>query len=210
MRNSTELGFIHNFVEAKEGTDIVLLLLHGTGGTENDLIPLGRDINKSAAILSPRGKILENGAPRFFKRLAEGVFDLDDLKFRTGELSDFMEKASDLYKFNLERVVAIGYSNGANMAASLLLLRPKVVSTAILFRPMVPLVPEILPKLSSKNIFVSGGLYDPIVPKVETERLVDLLKKCGANIFVRWENSGHELRSQEITVTRNWLSNLLQ
>lgn len=210
MRDSTELGFIHNFVEAKEGTDIVLLLLHGTGGTENDLIPLGRDINKSAAILSPRGKILENGAPRFFKRLAEGVFDLDDLKFRTGELSDFMEKASDLYKFNLERVVVIGYSNGANMAASLLLLRPKVVSTAILFRPMVPLVPEILPKLSSKNIFVSGGLYDPIVPKVETERLVDLLKKCGANIFVRWENSGHELRSQEITVTRNWLSNLLQ
>lgn len=210
MRNSTELGFIHNFVEAKEGTDIVLLLLHGTGGTENDLIPLGRDINKSAAILSPRGKILENGAPRFFKRLAEGVFDLDDLKFRTGELSDFMEKASDLYKFNLERVVAIGYSNGANMAASLLLLRPRVVSTAILFRPMVPLVPEILPKLSSKNIFVSGGLYDPIVPKVETERLVDLLKKCGANIFVHWENSGHELRSQEITVTRNWLSNLLQ
>jgi predicted esterase len=210
VRNSTELGFIHNFVEAKEGTDIVLLLLHGTGGTENDLIPLGRDINKSAAILSPRGKILENGAPRFFKRLAEGVFDLDDLKFRTGELSDFMEKASDLYKFNLERVVAIGYSNGANMAASLLLLRPRVVSTAILFRPMVPLVPEILPKLSSKNIFVSGGLYDPIVPKVETERLVDLLKKCGANIFVHWENSGHELRSQEITVTRNWLSNLLQ
>lgn len=208
MTNSTELGFIHNFVQPEEDSNMVLFLLHGTGGTENDLIPLGREIDKSAAILSPRGKILENGAPRFFRRLAEGVFDLDDLKFRTGELSDFIEKASDFYKFDLKRIVAIGYSNGANMAASLLLLRPKVVSTAILFRPMVPLVPEILPDLSSKNVFVSGGLYDPIVPKEETERLVDLFKKCGANIFVHWENSGHELRSEEITVTRNWLSNV--
>jgi phospholipase/carboxylesterase len=210
VTNLTELGFIHKFVEPKEGADTVLFLLHGTGGTENDLIPLGRDINKSAAILSPRGKILENGAPRFFRRLAEGVFDLDDLKFRTGELSDFIEKASDFYKFGLQSVVAIGYSNGANMAASLLLLRPKVICAAILFRPMVPLVPEILPDLSTKNIFVSGGLYDPIVPKVETERLVVLFKKCGANIFVNWENSGHELRTEEITVARNWLSNLLK
>ena len=210
MTNSIELGFIHNFIEPKEGADMVLFLLHGTGGTENDLIPLGREINKSAAILSPRGKILENGSPRFFRRLAEGVFDIDDLKFRTGELSDFIEKASDFYKFGLQSVVAIGYSNGANMAASLLLLRPKVVSAAILFRPMVPLVPEILPDLSTKNIFVSGGLYDPIVPKVETERLVVLFKKCGANIFVNWENSGHELRTEEITVARNWLSNLLK
>jgi predicted esterase len=210
MTNSTELGFIHNFVEPKEGAGMVLFLLHGTGGTENDLIPLGREINKSAAILSPRGKVLENGAPRFFRRLAEGVFDIDDLKFQTGELSDFIEKASDFYKFGLQSVVAIGYSNGANMAASLLLLRPKVVSSAILFRPMVPLVPEILPDLSTKNIFVSGGLYDPIVPKVETERLVDLFKKCGSNIFINWENSGHELRTEEITVARNWLSNLLK
>lgn len=208
MTNLTKLGFIHNFIQPEVGSNMVLFLLHGTGGTENDLIPIGREINRSAAILSPRGKILENGAPRFFRRLAEGVFDLDDLKFRTGELSDFIEKASDFYKFDLERVVAIGYSNGANMAASLLLLRPKVVSTAILFRPMTPLVPEILPDLSSKNIFVSGGLYDPIVRKKETERLVTLFKKCGAKIFVHWENSGHELRSEEITVTRNWLSNV--
>ena len=208
MTNSTELGFIHNFVGPKEGAGMVLFLLHGTGGTENDLIPLGREINKSAAILSPRGKVLENGAPRFFRRLAEGVFDLDDLKFRTGELSDFIEKASVFYKFDLQSVVAIGYSNGANMAASILLLRPKMISAAILFRPMVPLVPEILPDLSTKNIFVSGGLYDPIVPRVETERLVDLFKKCGSNIFINWENSGHELRIEEITVASNWLSNL--
>ena len=102
MTNSTELGFIHNFVQPEEDSNMVLFLLHGTGGTENDLIPLGREIDKSAAILSPRGKILENGAPRFFRRLAEGVFDLDDLKFRTGELSDFIEKASDFYKFDLK------------------------------------------------------------------------------------------------------------
>lgn len=210
MTNTTELGFIHNFIEPEEGSNIVLFLLHGTGGTENDLIPLGREFNKSAAILSPRGKILENGAPRFFRRLAEGVFDIEDLKFQTGELSDFIEKASDFYNFDLQRVVAIGYSNGANMAASLLLLRPKVMSAAIMFRPMVPLIPDTLPDLSTKNIFVSGGLYDPIVPKVETERLAVLFKKCGANTNLHWEDSGHELRSEEITDARNWLSNILR
>lgn len=210
MTSSTRLGFTHKFVESKDGNDMVLFLLHGTGGTEDDLIPLAKEINNSAALLSPRGKILENGAPRFFRRLAEGVFDIDDLKFRAAELSDFMEKASDFYKFDLQRVVAIGYSNGANMAATLLLLRPKVVSMAILFRPMVPLVPDTLPDLSNKNIFLSGGLYDPIVPNEDTERLAELFKKCGANAFVHWENSGHELKSEEIVDARNWLSNLKQ
>jgi predicted esterase len=187
---------------------MTLLLLHGTGGNEDDLIRLGSEISNFAAILSPRGKILENGAPRFFRRLAEGVFDVKDLKFRTHELADFVKKASELYDFDIRNVVVIGYSNGANIGASLLLLRPEVVSVAILFRPMVPLIPDTCPDLSEKSIFISGGLYDPIVSRRETERLVDLLKKSRANVFVHWEDSGHELGMDEISESSKWLSNI--
>lgn len=207
MTHSTKLGFIHSFLESKERHKMTLLLLHGTGGNEDDLIRLGSEISRFAAILSPRGKILENGAPRFFRRLAEGVFDVKDLKFRTHELADFVKKASELYDFDIRNVVVIGYSNGANIGASLLLLRPEVVSVAILFRPMVPLIPDTCPDLSDKSIFISGGLYDPIVPRRETERLVDLLKKSRANVFVRWEDSGHELGIDEISESSIWLSN---
>lgn len=207
MTHSTKLGFIHNFLESKERHKMTLLLLHGTGGNEDDLIRLGSEISNFAAILSPRGKILENGAPRFFRRLAEGVFDVKDLKFRTHELADFVKKASELYDFDIRNVVVIGYSNGANIGASLLLLRPEVVSVAILFRPMVPLIPDTCPDLSDKSIFISGGLYDPIVPRRETERLVDLLKKSRANVFVHWEDSGHELCMDEISESSKWLSN---
>lgn len=207
MTHSTKLGFIHNFLESKERHKMTLLLLHGTGGNEDDLIRLGSEISRFAAILSPRGKILENGAPRFFRRLAEGVFDVKDLKFRTHELADFVKKASELYDFDIRNVVVIGYSNGANIGASLLLLRPEVVSVAILFRPMVPLIPDTCPDLSDKSIFISGGLYDPIVSRRETERLVDLLKKSRANVFVRWEDSGHELGIDEISESSIWLSN---
>jgi len=206
VTRSTRLGFIHNFLDSNESNTMTLLLLHGTGGTEEDLIQLGREISRSAAILSPRGKVLENGAPRFFRRLAEGVFDVEDLKFRTDELADFVEKASKLYSFDLRNVVAIGYSNGANIAASILLLRPEVLSAAILFRPMVPLIPDTIPNLSKKSIFVSGGSRDPIVPKGETERLVDLFKESSAKVFVYWEDSGHELGMGEITEAKKWLS----
>jgi phospholipase/carboxylesterase len=138
-----------------------LLLLHGTGGNEEDLIPLGQQIAPYAAILSVRGKVLENGIPRFFRRLAEGVFDIEDLKFRTYELADFVEQASKVYGFDLSQLVAVGYSNGANIAASSLLLRPAIMSFAILFRPMVPLIPEMFPDLSTKHVFISAGLHDP-------------------------------------------------
>jgi phospholipase/carboxylesterase len=206
MIRSTRLGFIHNFLDSDERNTMTLFLLHGTGGTEDDLIQLGREISQSAAILSPRGKVLENGAPRFFRRLAEGVFDIEDLKFRTDELADFVEKASKLYSFDIGKVIAIGYSNGANIAASLLLLHPEVLLAVILFRPMVPLIPDIIPDLSKKSIFLSGGSRDPIVPKRETERLADLFKKSGAKVFGYWEDSGHELGVGEITEARKWLS----
>jgi phospholipase/carboxylesterase len=174
--NRTRLGFIHRFIPPrnKEGSDGIgtvkqgaksfttLLLLHGTGGNEEDLIPLAYELDPRAAILSPRGKVLENGiTPRFFRRLAEGVFDLEDLKFRTNELADFVIDASKTYGFDLQRAIAVGYSNGANIAASILLLRQEILSSSILFRGMVPLVPETLPDISNKHIFMSSGVYDP-------------------------------------------------
>ena len=153
-------------------------MLHGTGGNEEDLIPLAYELNQSAAILSPRGKVLENGiAPRFFRRLAEGVFDVEDLKFRTNELANFVKNASNSYGFDMDRLIAVGYSNGVNIASSMLLLRPEI----LLFRAMVPLLPQILPDLTNKHIFMSSGLHDP--------------------------DGGHELRMDEIKRARDWLSN---
>jgi predicted esterase len=212
MDKKIQLGFIHRFIPSnKNGArTTTLLLLHGTGGTEEDLIPMGREIAPNAAILSPRGKVLENGMPRFFRRLAEGVFDIEDLKFRTHELADFVIAASKVYGFDLRYVVAVGYSNGANIAASELFLRPSLFSSAILFRPMVPLIPEVLPDLSAKHIFISAGMHDPIVSDHETENLFDLLKKAGvADISINWQNSGHELILEEIRKVKDWLLDLL-
>src|ERR687897_835814 len=150
--SSSELGFIHQFVSAAGRSDhITLLLLHGTGGNEQDLIPLGQELYPTAALLSPRGKVLESGMPRFFRRLAEGVFDIEDLKFRTHELADFVEKSSKVYGFDLRYMVSVGYSNGANIASSLLLLRPEVILSAVLFRAMVPFMPEKVPNLATKS-----------------------------------------------------------
>src|ERR687885_485411 len=220
VKTKTDLGFIHRFMslknlpdseKAKQGeiegkTFTTFLLLHGTGGNEEDLIPLAYELDKRAAILSPRGKVLENGvAPRFFRRLAEGVFDLEDLKFRTNELADFVNDASKAYGFDLQRAIAVGYSNGANIAASILLLRPEILSSAILFRAMVPLVPETLPDLSNKHIFMSSGVYDPIVSKQEAEKLFGLFKSAGANVSVSWQESGHELTMEEIRKAKEWL-----
>ncbi|RPJ29728.1 MAG: alpha/beta hydrolase [Nitrosopumilales archaeon] len=188
-------------VERKGGSKNVpiFLLLHGTGGNEEDLIPVAREIYSEAAILSPRGKILEDGiAARFFRRLAEGVFDLEDLRFRTNELANFVNNASKTYGFDLQHVIALGYSNGANIASSMLLLRPEVLSAAILFRAMVPFVPNTLPDLSNKYIFMSSGLYDPIIPKQEAERLFSLFKNGGAKVSISWQNSGHELVMEDV------------
>src|SRR5918911_160454 len=220
-KNRTSLDFIHRFISPKnkEGSgrmDTVkqggaqsfttFLLLHGTGGNEQDLIPLAYELDKKAAILSPRGKVLENGiTPRFFRRLAEGVFDLEDLKFRTNELADFVIDASKTYNFDLQRVIAVGYSNGANIAASMLLLRPEILSSAILFRHMVPLVPQTLPDLAKKHIFMSSGLMDPIVSLDEADRLFGLFKRAGAKVSLSWQESGHELTIEEIRKASEWL-----
>jgi predicted esterase len=149
--------------------------------------------------------VLENGMSRFFRRLAEGVFDIEDLRFRTNELANFVQKASKMYTFDLNRTMAIGYSNGANIAASILLLRPEILSGAILFRPMIPLVPDTLPNLSSKHVLISAGLHDPIVPRYQTEDLFDLLKKVGAKVSIQWQNSGHELTQRDIKAAKDWV-----
>jgi len=198
--------FLHEFVRGK--SDRTLLLLHGTGGNERDLIPLGREIDPDASLLSPRGKILENGMPRFFRRLAEGVFDLEDLKTRTNELADFVAAAVHHYKLAAEHIVGVGYSNGANIAASMLLLRPEIMHTAILFRAMVPLVPDKLPELSSVHVWIGAGDQDPIIPASETQRLVELLRRAGAEVTIRFAEASHGLTNDDVEAAHDWLGGL--
>lgn len=206
---SDQLGFTHQYVVAPNRSnkaESTLLLLHGTGGNEDDLLPLGRELDPNAQLLSPRGKILEGGRmPRFFRRLAEGVFDVEDLKFRTNELAEFVEKASRIYGFDARKVIAVGYSNGANIAASMLLLKPQTLLGAILFRAMVPLVPENLPNLSGKRIFMSSGLRDPIATREEAGKLSGLLRQAHAVVDLQWQNSSHELTQKDIDAAKQWL-----
>jgi predicted esterase len=198
--------FIHEFVPGSSSH--TLLILHGTGGNERDLIPLGRALDPNAALLSPRGKVLENGMPRFFRRLAEGVFDLEDLKQRVNELADFVTAAAQHYEFASDNLVAVGYSNGANIAAAMLLLRPEILSVAILFRAMVPLHPDKLPDLSSVRVWIGAGNQDPIVPVSETTGLAELLRDAGADVTIRFAKAGHGLTNEDLEGARDWLRDL--
>jgi phospholipase/carboxylesterase len=202
----TQPDLIHEFVPGISNR--TLLLLHGTGGNERDLIPLGRELDPNASLLSPRGKILENGMPRFFRRLAEGVFDVEDLKQRTTELADFVGRATQHYKLAADQLFAVGYSNGANIAASVLLLRPEILRAAILFRAMVPLVPEKLPNLSSVRVWIGAGDQDPIIPASDTQRLVELFRRAGADVTIRFLEGGHELTRDDVDAAREWLITL--
>jgi len=204
----TNLGFIHRFIpphsNANESKQ-TLLLLHGTGGTEDDLIPLGNELAPNASILSVRGRVLENGMPRFFRRLEEGVFDLEDLKMRTDELAEFITKSSSKYMFDEKRIIAVGYSNGANIAASLLLRRPESLAGAILFRAMVPYSPTVMPDLSNKSIILLEGLYDPIVSTAEAQRLLEIFTNAQSNVTLKWQDSGHNLTNEDIIAAKKWL-----
>ncbi len=195
--------FIHRLVPGQE--PLTLLLLHGTGGDDNDLLELGRQLAPAAALLSPRGKVLENSQPRYFRRLAEGVFDLADLQARTHELADFVEAAVRRYRLAADRITAVGFSNGANIAASVLLLRPQVLAGAVLFRAMVPLVPDSMPNLQGKPVLLAAGRRDPIVSPDGTERLRRLLVDAGAEVALHWEPAGHGLTPADITAARAWL-----
>jgi phospholipase/carboxylesterase len=201
----TELGFIHRF---EPGTSKrTLLLLHGTGGDESDLLQLGRGIDPDAALLSPRGKVLENGAPRFFRRLAEGVFDEADVVRRAKELGEFVNRAATEYQINAAQLIAVGYSNGANIVAAMLLLGVANFAGAILFRAMVPLTrSDVVPDLNGIRILLSAGKYDPIAQPQIVGTLAGLLRQGGADVTVEIQTSGHELTAQDLTSARAWLA----
>ncbi|QYJ14294.1 Putative hydrolase MhqD [Rubrobacter xylanophilus DSM 9941] len=202
--------FVHRFLPGRNPEAPVLLLLHGTGGSEEDLLPLGRTLAPGAALLSPRGRVLENGMPRFFRRLAEGVFDHQDLVRRTHELAGFVRWAAGEYRFDAERIFAAGYSNGANIAASLLLLHPGMLRGAVLLRPMVPFEPEDPPNLSGTGVFIAAGRHDPLIPPGHPKRLAAILREAGAEVELRWYEAGHALDPGEVEEARDWLSGALR
>jgi predicted esterase len=197
--------YVHRYLPPEGNDPRTLLLLHGTGGDENDLIQLGQMLAPDAGLLSPRGTVLENGAPRFFRRLAEGVFDLDDLHSRTKDLISFASAAAEEYGFDPKQLIGVGFSNGANIAGSVLLTEPDVLSEAILFRPMVPFVPEQPLNLTDKRVFIGAGRSDPIVPADHPERLADLLRVFGADVTLSWQQGSHALTRPDLAAAYEWL-----
>jgi len=204
-----DLGFVHRYLPGAEESGPTLLLLHGTGGSEEDLIPLGQDLAPGAAILSPRGKVSEYGAARFFRRLAEGVFDHEDLLFRTHELAEFVEAAAEEYGFDRSKLIAVGYSNGANVAGSTILLHPGLLQAAVLFRAMVPFEPEVTPDISGLRVFMAAGRMDRMIPPDNTQRLADILAEAGAEVDLRWRNVGHPLTYEEVAEAKDWLAGIM-
>ena len=206
MIEQANLGFAHRFVPGADPAAPILLLLHGTGGDEDDLLGLGKLLLPDAGLLSPRGKVLENGAPRFFRRLAAGVFDEADLIARTAELAKFVRDAAAAYELDAARVIAVGFSNGANIAAAMLLLHPDVLRAAVLFRAMVPLEPPTMPDLSAVPVYLSAGRFDTMIPPANTELLAAKLREAGADVTLAWTPQGHNLTPDEVDAARRWLS----
>jgi phospholipase/carboxylesterase len=197
------LSFIHRFEPATDAGQPPLLLLHGTGGDEDDLLPLGRMIAPGSALLSPRGKVLEGGMPRFFRGLAEGVFDEADVRHRANELADFIKQAREAY--GLAAPVALGFSNGANIAAAVLALRPEALAGAVLLRAMVPLSDAKAGDLSGKGVLLLSGAADPIIPAENAKRLAAILEDAGANVEHKVLPVGHGLSQADVTLAKAWL-----
>lgn len=197
-------NFIHRFEPATQPGLPPLLLLHGTGGDENDLVPVGRMVAPGAALLSPRGQALEAGMPRFFRRLAEGVFDEADLARRTHELADFIAAARERY--GLPAPVALGFSNGANIAAAMLLLRPEILAGAVLLRAMSPFLKPPAAALAGKPVLLLSGGLDPIVPEENAALLAATLRQAGALLEHRTLPTGHGLSQADLGAVRDWLS----
>jgi phospholipase/carboxylesterase len=200
---SKDLTFIHRVEPGNRPDAPPLLLLHGTGGDENDLLPLGEAIAPGAPLLSVRGQVLEHGMPRFFRRLAEGVFDEDDVRRRANELADFVAAARSRY--GLSAPIALGYSNGANIAAAVLLLRPDVLAGAILLRAMVPLRQAPTPDLAGKPVLIVSGKSDPIIPPDNSARLATMLQQAGAAVQHRTLPVGHQLSQADLTLAKAWV-----
>lgn len=194
----------HIFKQGTNPDKPVFLLLHGTGGNEHSLVQLAEIIDSEASILSVRGNIMENGMPRFFKRIAEGVFDEEDLIFRTTELNNFLDDAAKEYGFNRQNIIAIGYSNGANIAANLLFQFANALKGAILHHPMVPRRGITLPSLEGTKVFIAAGINDPICPQQESVELKSLLEAANVSVKLHWENHDHQLTMSEVQAAKEW------
>jgi predicted esterase len=198
------LSFEHVYQRGTSLEAPTLLLLHGTGGNEHDMIPVGQMMH-GANLLSPRGQSMEEGHARFFRRLSEGVFDVDDVRRRAADLAAFVASAADAYEFDRENVYAVGFSNGANIGTALALLHPGVLRGAVILRGMVPLEPDPLPSLDNFRALICNGRQDPLVSVEESERLARLLQRAGADVELHWQNAGHELMPSDFSAARKWL-----
>lgn len=205
---SQQLGMVHRFIKGTRPD--TLLMLHGTGGDEDDLLALGRSLDANANLLSPRGLVLENGMPRFFRRLEMGVFDIEDLEARTHELVAFIGDAVAAYEVDPARIIAVGYSNGANIAASVLLLHPGVLKAAALLHAMVPFEPKERTLLRNTNILITAGRRDPMVPAGQAQRLADIYAESEADVTLNWQPGGHELTQSELDIVKNWLDRQME
>lgn len=194
----------HVFKKGTNATAPTLLMLHGTGGNEHDLLSIASMIDKEANVLSVRGNVLENGMPRFFKRLAMGVLDQEDLALRTKELHDYIKEASEEYGFDRENVVAVGYSNGANIAANLVMTEKNSLAGAILYHPMIPNQDAKIPELTGLPVFIGAGVNDQMVPYTESEGLKAMLLEHGAEVDMHVEPYGHQLTGSEVEASKIW------
>jgi phospholipase/carboxylesterase len=210
VKSDVMTSFVHLHIPPPPGSaeSRTMVLLHGTGGNERDLVELATSIAPGARLLGVRGRVLENGMPRFFRRLAEGVFDEADLVQRAGELADFIVKAAASYGFDARQVMAIGYSNGANIAAAIMMLHPTALSGGVLFRSMVPLVLESLPTLRGASVLLAEGQLDPIVPRENAVRLAAMFRDAGADVTLHWEPAGHALTNGDVAAARIWMAGL--
>lgn len=203
MMTRESLGFTHIYGE-RQGPR-TLLLLHGTGGDERDLLPLGEFLDPDAHLLSPRGNVREGEMARFFRRLRPGVFDEEDIRARAAELAGFVTDATEEYGVDGDSVWAVGFSNGANIAATLLLLHSELLAGAVLLRPMLPLKPEVKPQLQGVPIYIAGGTMDEMIPRESTEALIDWLKEASAQVTVAWAEAGHRFDREELEAAKEWL-----
>ncbi|HEV7838550.1 MAG TPA: alpha/beta hydrolase [Gemmatimonadaceae bacterium] len=201
-----DLGFTHRFIPGQDSSAETLIVLHGTGGDENSLVGIAQAVAPGASIISPRGNVLENGAPRFFKRLAEGVFDQNEVRSRGQELARFIRAAIINYNLDPGRVFALGYSNGANAASTVMLVDPGALQGAILLRPMHVYESPSVPDLTGTSVLISAGRMDPIVPTESVERLRDTLESGGATVTLNWQLVGHNLVPSEMREAAEWLA----
>ncbi len=196
---------IYIYEEPKNNAPIYVLF-HGTGGDEHDLVPLVKAMHPDAGVLSLRGEVNEHGMNRFFKRIRPGVFDLEDLARRTNDINQFLDEVSKKYDFKKQDLIAIGYSNGANMIASLLMQCGPIIKGAVLMHPMVPRRDLDKQDLSDISILVTAGKHDAICPVSETNDLVTLLTEMNANILVKWFSGGHEITQYEVETIKDWIN----